>query len=255
LFHVLETLRQTGYTGVVADSRSAKENEEFVMKKTCVMLCAVFCALMSSSGFAADADGWVNLFNGKDLDGWEQKGGEAKYAVTDGAIVGTSVPDTGNSFLCSRNTYGDFVLEFEYMGHPALNSGVQIRSNSLPDYKDGQVHGYQCELEDEGQDRDWSGGIYDEGRRGWLFPKKEDKEACARFSEQGKKVYKNGEWNQIRIEARGDRIQTWVNGEVRADLRDDMTPKGFIGLQVHGVKGKKEPMSIRWRNIRIKELK
>jgi hypothetical protein len=210
--------------------------------------------LLSLSGLAAAEEGWVSLFNGKDLDGWEQKGGQAQYKVEDGTIVGTSVPNTDNSFLCTKKQYGDSVLEFEFKGHPHLNSGVQVRSNSLPEYKEGRVHGYQCELEDEAQDRDWSGGIYDEGRRGWLFPKKEDEAACKRFSEQGKRLWKNGEWNQVKIEARGDHIQTWVNGELRSDLHDNMTPKGFIALQVHGVGDKKEPMSVQWRNLRIKEL-
>ena len=109
-------------------------------------------------------------------------------------------------------------------------------------------------MEDEGQDRDWSAGIYDEGRRGWLYPTKDDEAAGAKFGEQGKRLWKNGEWNHIRVEAKGDRIKTWLNGELRADLEDDMTAEGFIGLQVHGVGETKEPLSVRWRNIRIKEF-
>lgn len=217
--------------------------------------CALTVCVVAFAAVAADDEGWVKLFNGKDLEGWEQKGGVAKYKVEDGAIVGTSVPNTQNSFLCTKGAYGDFVLEFEFKGHPALNSGVQVRSNSLFKYKKGRVHGYQCELEDEAQARDWSCGIYDEGRRGWLFPKKGDEEFGKEFSEQGKRLWKDGEWNAVRIEAKGNRIKTYLNGELRADLEDDMTPSGFIGLQVHGVGDKKEPLSVRWRNIRIKELK
>lgn len=212
------------------------------------------CALTVTS-VPAEEDGWVSLFNGKDLSGWTQKGGKALYKVENGEIVGSSVPNTDNSFLCTERDFGDFELEFEFFGHPSLNSGVQVRSQSLPDYKDGRVHGYQCELEDEGQDRDWFGGIYDEGRRGWLQPTKEDKQAGAAFSEAGKRLWKNGEWNHIRIEAKGTRIRTYLNGELRADLADGMTPSGFIGLQVHGVGKKTTPMSVRWRNLRIRELK
>ncbi len=211
-------------------------------------------AMICGTAWAADDAGWDSLFNGKDLAGWEKKGGDAIYKVEDSAIVGTSVPNTSNTFLCTKKHFTDFVFEFEYKGHPNLNSGVQVRSNSIRKYKQGRVHGYQCELEDEAQDRDWFGGIYDEGRRGWLDPKKEDEEACAKFSEQGKMVWKNGEWNQIRIQAKGDHIQIWVNGEARADLKDGMTDAGFIGLQVHGVGDKEEPMSVAWRNLRIKEL-
>jgi len=221
-----------------------------------ILMIGLIAGMMAVWGVsAAEEEGWVNLFNGKDLDGWEQLNGKAKYTVEDGAIVGTSVPNSPNSFLCTKKLYTDFILEFEVKGHPHLNSGVQIRSNSLPEYKDGRVHGYQCEIEDEAQERDWSCGIYDEGRRGWLYPKKDDEEACKAFSEQGKRTWKNGEWNKIRIEAKGDSIKTWLNGEQRADLKDGMTPKGFVALQVHGVGDKEEPLSVRWRNIRIKELK
>ncbi len=224
------------------------------MKQVMTMVIAI-CAVTLTGAAAEKEKGWTNLFNGKNLDGWEQKDGKANYKVEDGAIVGTSVPRTSNSFLCTKKHFGNFVLEFDFMGHPRLNSGVQIRSNSLEQYKKGRVHGYQCELEDEAQNRDWSVGIYDEGRRGWLFPTKEDKEAGKKFGEQGKRLWKNGEWNHVRIEAKGDSIKTWLNGELRADLEDDMTATGFIGLQVHGVGDKTEPMSVQWKNIRIKKLR
>lgn len=203
---------------------------------------------------AGAEEGWVELFNGKDFSGWEQKGGVAKYHVEDGAIVGTSVPKTGNSFMCTKEHYGDFILEFEFFGHPDLNSGVQIRSNSIKKYKNGRVHGYQCELEDEAQDRDHSCGIYDEGRRGWIYPKKNEEELRAEFSKQGTRLWKNGEWNQVRIECKGDSIKTYLNGEQRADLKDDKTATGFIGLQVHGVGDRETPMQVKWRNIRLKKL-
>ncbi len=220
-----------------------------------ITLAALFalCAAFTAPIFAEEA-GWVDLFNGKDLSGWTQKNGKALFAVENGEIVGTSVPNTENSFLCTEKDYGDFVLEFEFMGHPSLNSGVQVRSQSLPDYKDGRVHGYQCELEDEAKDRDWFCGIYDEGRRGWLFPTKEDKDTGKAFGDAGRRLWKNGEWNLVRIEAKGGRIRTWLNGEARADLEDNMTLSGFIALQVHGVGKKETPMSVRWRNIRVREL-
>lgn len=223
------------------------------MKQAMTVVIAI-CGVALTGVAEEKEKGWTNLFNGKNLNGWEQKGGKAVYKVEDGAIVGTSVPNTSNSFLCTKKHYSDFVLEFDFLGHPELNSGVQIRSSSLEEYKKGRVHGYQCELEQEDQDRDWSGGIYDEGRRGWLLPKKDDEEAGKKFGEQGKRLWKKGEWNHVRIEAQGDRIKTWVNDELRADLEDDMTATGFIGLQVHGVGEKTTPLSVRWKNIRIKKL-
>lgn len=214
----------------------------------------VVALLIFSGSVVAEDDGWVSLYNGKNLDGWTQKGGDAKYAAEGDTIVGTSVPNTANSFLCTEKEYGDFILEFEFKGHPELNSGVQIRSHSLPEYQKGRVHGYQCELEQESQDRDWSGGIYDEARRGWLFPKKDDEAHGKSFGNQGKANWKSGDWNKVRIEARGPRIRTWINDVPRADLTDDMTAAGFIALQVHGVGKNETPMKVYWRNLRLKEI-
>ncbi len=193
---------------------------------------------------AAEPGEWVDLFDGKDLDGWTQRGGEAKYRVEDGAIVGTTVPKTPNSFLCTERNYANFILELEFKVDPTLNCGVQIRSNSLPDYKDGQVHGYQVEIDPS--DRGWSGGIYDEGRRGWLDDLSDN--PAARYA------FKQNDWNRFRVEAVGDRIRTFVNGVPAADLVDDMTSTGFVALQVHGIGNREETLEVRYRHIRIQDL-
>ena len=201
-------------------------------------------------------DAGVALFNGENLDGWVQRGGKAKYTVEDGVIVGETIPGTPNSFLCTEKDYADFILEYEFKVDEQLNSGVQIRSNSLPDYRNGQVHGYQVEIDPDQEPRKhggverprlWTGGIYEEGRRGWLNDLFENDAARAAF--------KPGEWNHIKVHAVGDWIRTWLNGVPAADLRDSMTQSGFIGLQVHGV-GNKEggPWQVRWRNLTIKDL-
>lgn len=194
--------------------------------------------------FAEEPGDWTILFNGENLDGWVQRGGDAKYEVVDGVIVGTTVPNTPNSFLCTEKDYGDFILEVEYLVDPELNCGVQFRSLSTPDYQDGRVHGYQCEIDPS--DRGWSGGIYDEGRRGWLDDLSDN--PAARYA------FKQGDWNHYRIEAVGDRIVTFVNGVRAADLVDGETAKGFIALQVHGVGKREDPLQVRYRNVRIHEL-
>ncbi len=203
-----------------------------------------------------DAEGWVDLCNGKNLDGWVQKGGKADYRVENGEIVGASRPNTQNSFLCTAREYGDFILEIEFMVQPGLNAGVQIRSHCFDEPKEyewkgktikvaaGRVHGYQVEI--DASSRAWSAGIYDEGRRGWLYDLKNQPEAG--------KAFKQKEWNKFRVECRGDSIKTWINGVAAADLKDSMTPKGFIALQVHGVGAKETAMEVRYRNIRLKEL-
>src|SRR4051794_15661747 len=220
---------------------------------------AALAALAGPAAWAAEAQeaGWTSLFNGKDLDGWIQRGGKAKYEVKDGEIVGTTVPNTGNSFLCTARDYGDFVLELEFKVQDGLNSGVQVRSHSYDDDRTveaggktikiaaGRVHGYQVEIDPS--ERAWTGGIYDEGRRGWLNDLKDN--------EPARKAFKHNAWNSFRIECRGDSIRTWLNGVPAADLKDSMTPSGFIALQVHGVGERKDPLEVRWRNIRIKEFK
>jgi len=211
--------------------------------------------------------GWKNLFNGRDFDGWTQKGGEAKYTIEDGMIIGHSVLKTPNSFMCTVKEYGDFILEYDFKVDPRLNSGVQIRSQCFDkpfvyEWKGkklkvaaGRVHGYQIEIDpDPKRDRMWSAGIYDEARRGWLCPGKLGGDGNA-FTKQGQKCFKQEEWNHVRVEAIGSSIRTWLNGAPRASINDALTPKGLIGLQVHGIGNKKiEGSTVRWKNLRIKEV-
>jgi hypothetical protein len=205
----------------------------------------VFFTCFSSS---AQSGSWTPLFNGKNLDGWNQKNGNAIFEVINGEIVGTAVPNTPNSFLCTNENYSDFILELEVLIEDQMNSGIQFRSLSTPDYQNGRVHGYQLELDPT--PRAWSGGIYDEGRRDWLY--------IPNINPDGKKAFKVGTWNSLRIEAIGNTLRTWINGIPVAHLIDDMTSTGFIALQVHSIYGDmKEGMRVRWKNIKIqtKDLK
>lgn len=210
----------------------------------------------------------VDLFNGKNFDGWTQRGGKAVYTIENGEIVGTSVMKTPNSFLCTNKSYGDFILEYDFKVDPKLNSGVQIRSNSYDKETKiewqgktitipaDRVHGYQVEIDpDVPRKRMWSAGIYDEARRGWMFPAADDKQQQADFSAKGIKRFKPEDWNHVRVEARGDSIKTWLNGEMMSDLKDSMTASGFIALQVHSINNPEfEGTQVRWRNLKIAEL-
>lgn len=207
--------------------------------RTGPVLALLFCLAQLAPG-----QEWTPLFNGKNLDGWEQKNGLAKYEVRDGCIVGSSVPDSPNSFLCTKKTYANFELEFEVKVDKELNSGVQIRSESKPDCQNGRVHGYQVEIAVGG----FSGGIYDEARRGKFLNTEKQ-------TEEIRGLLKDKEWSKFRILCQGDRIQTWVDGKPVTDLKDDVTKTGFIGLQVHGVGKRVEPLQAQWRNIRLRELK
>lgn len=208
------------------------------MKNSILLISAL---LFSISLSAQDAD-WEALFNGKNLKGWKKLNGNVEYKVKNGVITGIAKMGEPNTFLATEKEYGDFILTFDFMVDEGFNSGVQFRSESRQDYNKGRVHGYQFEIDPS--DRAWSGGIYDEARRGWLYP--------LTINPPAQKAFKKGEWNTARIEAIGNSIRTWVNGIPCADLWDNMTPKGFIALQVHSIYKKSDNgKSVSWRNIKI----
>lgn len=200
---------------------------------------------LSAFGLAAQlaAGPWEPLFNGKDLTGWKEVNGTAPYAAVDGMIVSTTVPGSPNSFLATAKTYGDFIFECEVKQDIGpSNSGIMFRALSTPDHMNGRVHGYQMELESGA--RAWAGGIYDEARRGWMYP--------GDLNPAGQKAYRYGEWNQVRIEAIGSTLRTWINGVPVAHLIDALTPAGFIALQVHSISREDAAgRRISWRNLRI----
>ena len=185
---------------------------------------------------------WEPLFNGKDLTEFTQLGGGAPYRVEDGVITGTSRANTDNSFLCTKKSYGDFILEFKVLVDTSMNSGVQIRSHA---YVNGRVHGYQVEIDPA--PRAWSGGLYDEARRGWLFD--------LSGNPAGRAAFRNNEWNQYRVEAIGNSFKTWVNGVMCTNLVDEEDADGFIAFQVHSIDLRNKPWSegveVKWKDIRI----
>lgn len=207
------------------------------------------CSLAS---FSSAEEGFTPLFNGKDLTGWKVVNGAGKFAVDGECIVGTGENVKSNTFLRTEKTYKNFDFRFEMkFDDLSGNSGMMFRGLQK-EGADGRVHGYQCE-HDNGKDRAWTAGLYDEARRGWLSPNKGDKNSTAAFTEQGKKIMRWDDWNQIRIRCEGNHIQIWLNGEVRVDYKDEgaeFTPEGFFALQVHSGKSCK----VRWRNLQIKEL-
>jgi len=208
------------------------------MKKTTVLL-----FLASIFGISACTEtNWEPLFNGKDLTGWTILNGTAEYKVEGGAIVGTSRLNTPNTFLVTDKEYGDFILEFEFKVDDGLNSGVQFRSLSDEAYNNGRVHGYQFEIDPS--DRAWTGGIYDEARKGWLYDLTEYPVA--------QQAFKNEAWNKARIEAVGNNIRTWVNDVPCSNILEEQTASGFIALQVHAIRDEAlEGKTVAWKNIRI----
>jgi hypothetical protein len=200
---------------------------------------------------------WVELFDGKTLTGWTQKGGKAKYHVEDGQIVGSSVPNSANSFLCTTREFTNFILELDFKVDEELNSGVQIRSHCFDELttvqfneksikiSPGIVHGYQVEIDPSA--RAWTGGLYDESRRGFYLNDLKN-------NEPARKAFRHNDWNHFRIECRENSFRTWLNGVPATNCKDNMTRSGFIGLQVHGVGNKQTPLEVRFRKFRLKEL-
>ncbi len=221
------------------------------MKKLLIaaMVIGLWVPCGQSTSAADVEDGFVSLFNGRDMSGWVKRGGSAEYHVEDGAIVGKCAPNTpGNTFLCSEQEFGNFVLKLQYKFIESGNSGVQFRSAARDEGKAQRVYGYQYEIRPGG---DATGRIYDEGRRGhkhgiiWLDAHTpQDRLDAAQAS------CREGQWNDVEIQCVGPSIKTWLNGKLVVDMFDDATMKGFFGLQIHSGKAG----SVAWKNIRVKDL-
>jgi hypothetical protein len=181
----------------------------------------------------------VPLFDGRSLAGWHALG-DASYTVAPGEsgraeIVG-KVAGGAQSFLVSDRAYADFELELELRNEAPGNSGVQIRSHVNDK---GRLYGYQIEIDPSA--RAWSGGLYDEARRGWLDDLADD--------EKARKAFKPGEWNRYRIVCDGPWIRAWVNGVPTADRLDPLDLDGHFALQVHSGKD----THVRWRDFALVE--
>jgi hypothetical protein len=153
--------------------------------------------------------------------------------------------------LVTEKEFADFILEMDVkINDTTSNSGIQVRSHYNPEGHEGRGLVYGCQFEIDPSSRKWSGGIYDEGRRDWLYP--------ASLNRHAQDAFKVAEFNHIRFECIGHEMKTWINGEAVADVIDTVDVKGFIGLQVHAV-SKKEfaGEKVYFKNIRIKttELK
>jgi hypothetical protein len=222
-----------------------------------LLLCSLLLVSVPATSDGAD---WIQLFNGKDIDAWTSRGGEASYTVEDGVLVGTTKTNTPNTFLCPKQKFGDFELTFDVKCDEGLNSGVQIRSidnaklipNGLTKVekekatrrvKQSSLCGPQVEIAANGN----AGAVWFEGVGGWLLEPKPELTA---------KAYKKDGWNSYRVVAKDAKIQVWINGTKIADAQETRThmKSGYLGFQVHGIGKRTETFQVRWKNIKIREL-
>ena len=223
---------------------------------------AILCPLFTVTGVLAGEPkqtAWEPLFDGKTLSGWEILEDDGKFFVEDGAIVGETAPGVKSSYLCTKESFDDFILELDFKVDEGLNSGVQIRSGTYEEetttlymtgrldlvshtYGAGRLFGYQIEIDTS--DRAWTGGFYEQGRRGWL--------QTLEYNEPARKAFQQGQWNHLRIAAIHDSFKTWLNGVPATDTRDCWSRSGRIGLQLHG--SKQPGKQVLFRNIRIKKV-
>ena len=232
------------------------------MKTASLSICTVLISVFASPSQSAEPGKWVNLFNSENFNNWVQHNGFATYRIENGTIVGRTAEGSPNSFLCTKQNYGDFELEFEVRVDDQLNSGVQVRSKQKPAddgrrHKAGRVYGPQVEIEASRATGGSAGYVYgeaitdaDNGQGlGWISP--ENRRIPHRHMN-------DGQWNCFRVVAEGLRIRTWVNGQPVADVASRKVytshSKGFIGLQVHSIAADAGPYEVAWRNVRIREL-
>ena len=211
--------------------------------KTWITLIVMMCCL-SFALVAQQKDGYKQLFDGKSLKGWKVLGGSANFNVADGMIVGTTVANTGNSFLTTEKSYSDFVLELDFkIEDTANNSGVMVRSH-FDSKGNGRVYGRQVEIDPSS--RRWSAGIYDEARRGWLYP--------LTLNTSAQDALKQNEFNHLKIECIGSETKTWLNGRPVAYVVDTLDRDGFIALQVHSVNDESHAgKNVYFKNIRLRD--
>jgi hypothetical protein len=200
------------------------------------------CQSDESSSADAEGDAWHRLFDGESTEGWYNPYDWGKVWVENGEV---RLQADEKFFLVTEETYSDFVFEADVrVPDREANSGFMFRAN----VDTNRVWGYQAEVDPS--ERAWSGGLYDEARRGWLHPADGDSMAGERFREEKGTAFHPTDWNTYRIRAEGDSLKIWVNGTLTTAYRDTVDQEGHIGLQHHGEEGK----IYRFRNIRLREL-
>jgi hypothetical protein len=187
----------------------------------------------------AQKNGWLPLFNAKDLTGWK-KNGEEKWVVEHGTILGESTAGK-YGYLSTEKSYRDFDLKLKFKGEAEGNSGLFLRARitGIDPQHGPDIEGMQVEVDPAAGKH--TGGLYESGGRGWVIMP----------TPEGERALKPGEWNDLEASVSGDHIAVHLNGVQVTDYTDT-SPKfneGIVALQIHTGGGVK----MRWKDIYIKE--
>jgi hypothetical protein len=211
--------------------------EKIMSHRLLTIICLAVLTLPSGCEKVATNDaqakaGFIRIFNGKDLTGWEPSGG-AKWVVEDGAIVGTQGDNYAHGDLFTKDIYKDFELTATYRVEWPCNTGIWFRYQSAS-------KAYQADILEYKNPECYSGSLYCPGKM--FIAMNTDKTLVDRDG-----------WNTMKVRAEGDHIQIWLNGRQVADVQDDATDSGKIGFQVHP--GEEfGPMKIIVREMLLKPL-
>lgn len=214
------------------------------LKQSAIFL-ALFSITICSHAQSETASTMEFPFNGKDLSGWKTVGGNAPFYIEENSIVGVMTKNTANTFLVTEKEYGDFILQMEVkLDGTTTNSGIQTRSHIDPKGNNGKGRVYGRQVDIDPTPRAWTGGIYDEGRREWLYP--------LDLNPAAKSAYRPGEFNDIIIQVIGNETRTWVNGIPTSYVIDSLDKTGFIALQVHSIPDSLDGKRVFFRNLSIR---
>jgi hypothetical protein len=201
--------------------------------------------LLNTKPEPALTDGFIDLFNGRDLSDWEVIGGTCKFDVQGDAIRGVCDPESESTYLYTKKTdFADFIFTCDLKWEVEGNTGVMFRASRTEGKNEPSAYGPQMEMEPFSQEREWSGGIYGQACGGWFYPVWLTEHA------QTRQAQKQHGWNRMTIEARGSEIRTWLNGVPVANWRTDTFLSGAFGLQIH----KGDQGTVLWRNLKVKPL-
>ena len=237
----------------------SKKNNEMKTGIILFMLLLLFAACDQQK----NNEEWEDLLVKQNFEDFEMLEGEGEWYFEDSILIGECLIGNPNSYLCTKKSYSDFVMELDFQVGNKINSGVQVRTTVHKNdtnityvngrltpiidklFKKGSIYGYQIEMDPS--ERAWTGGLYQVGGRGWIVHLKDNPKA--------QQAYKNEGWNHMRIKCKGDSIATWINGVQAVSTTDKLFDFGAVGFQLHKInKQEQQGQKIKFKNVKIKTI-